>query len=359
MKKNVGIVTWYNSDNYGSQLQAYALKKVIESLGYNVGLITSSHHPTLKKVIDIVLYRTWPFYYISYYKTLDKKKVFTKRFLNEIYLRSQNPLFDNFQAFVCGSDQIWAPNQFSPYYMLSFVPNEVNKISYAASIGLEEIPDELVEKYKKNIGRINHVSVREDTGKKLLKERCGIEATVVLDPTLLADKGTWDKIKKKSDIKSKYIFCYFLRKDHKYKEVVKEYAVQNDLEIYGVSDNPNDSEWMHLFNHIQVGPREFIGLVDEAHMIITDSYHGTIFRMLYHKKFVLFERFDSKDKICQNSRIEQLKTYFNIGGNVIRPDLISTPFLSSCKLIDYNDFESKLSILRTNSMNFLREALIP
>lgn len=357
MKRKVGIVTWYNSDNYGSQLQAYALSWVCNSLGYEANMVTTSHYPVLKRVTDILLYRINPINRVTFSKITDQKQNFTKKYLREYYLNVNKPSFAKYKNMICGSDQIWAPNQYNPFFMLSFVPEEVNKISYAASIGLEEIPDNLVDNYKKYIGRINHVSVREDKGKKLLEDRCGIEATVVCDPTLLAKKEAWDKIKKKSPIKSKYLFCYFLRKDHKYKDLVKEYAEQKGLEIYGISDNPKDGEWMHILSHRQVGPCEFIGLVEGSYAVITDSYHGAIFSMLYHKQFVLFERFDSGDKICQNSRIEQLKKYFNIGGNIVRPGSIPTFPLSECKPMDYNDFERKLSTLRINSMAFLKEAL--
>jgi len=359
MKKKVGIVTWYNSDNYGSQLQAYALSRVVNSLGFEANMITTSRHPVVRSILDTLLYHTLLGRMYVFLKTNEQRLIFNKKYLKECYIDLRRPSFFKLHNMICGSDQIWAPNLYNPIFMLSFVPDEVNKVSYAASIGLEEIPDCLVEKYKHYIGRINHVSVREDKGKNLLKERCGIESTVVLDPTLLVNKEVWDQIKKESTIKSQYLFCYFLRKDHKYRDLVKKYAENYGLDIYGISDNPNDGEWMHLFNHRQVGPCEFIGLVEGAHTVITDSYHGTIFSLLYHKRFVLFERFDIEDKICQNSRIEQLKTYFNIGENIVRQDVIPSLFLSSCKLIDFNDFERKLSKLRIYSMNYLREALIP
>lgn len=354
MKKKVGIVTWYCSKNYGSQLQAYALLTVLERIGFKAYFIKMTHYPIIKAALEFILYRIYIIRAFSLFALSKKRVYFTKKYLREIYLDNDNPSFATLSHVICGSDQIWAPNVFSPYYMLDFVPNEVNKISYAASIGLEYIPDNLQESYKKYVGRINYVSVRENKGQELLKKRCGIDSKVVLDPTLLLDKEGWNMIKVKSTIEKKYIFCYFLRGNHNYKKLVKDYAEINGCEIYGVSDNEDDSSWMNTFTHDQVGPSEFIGMIEGSQCVITDSYHGTIFSMIYHKPFLLFERFSSSDTICQNSRIEQLKTYFGIDKSIVRADSISKIEISQ---VNYDEFENTLAKLREGSINFLTKAL--
>jgi len=355
MKNKVGIVTWYHSDNYGSQLQAYALSQTVNKLGFDAEMLTASHYPIIKRLVDGLLYRNKLLSKYTFSHITDQKELFTKKYLKEYYLNKNNRSISKHSSVICGSDQIWAPIQYSPYYMLSFVPDNVNKISYAASIGLEQIPDNLVDKYKYYIGRINHVSVRENTAKELLQEKCSINSTVVLDPTFLIRREEWDIIKKEMPVHSKYIFCYFLKKDHHYRDLVKEFAEKNDCVIYGVSENPNDDSWMHLLSHKQVGPCEFIGLISGAETVITDSYHGTIFSMLYHKPFILFERFNKEDKICQNSRIEQLKKYFGIDNRIVNPNLINQLDITP---IDYSMFESSLTILREKSMCFLKNALL-
>lgn len=354
MKKKVGIVTWYYSNNYGSQLQAYALSKALSNIGYDAVMISRSHHATIRMIIDMILFKSFISRTILLSFSSNKRDVFIKNYFKEHYLSYETNSFDKYDNIICGSDQIWAPNVFSPYYMLDFVPNKVNKISYAASIGLDYIPDNLTEQYKKYIGRINHISVRESKGHDLLKERCGIESTVVLDPTLLVKKEEWDKIKKEPTINSNYIFCYFLKKNHNYSRLVKEYADKNKYEIYGVSDNESDSSWMHLLSHKQVGPCEFIGLIDGAQTVITDSYHGTIFSLLYHKDFVLFERFNVDDIICQNSRIEQLRKYFCIDNNIVKTSTINEIEIVP---VDYDMIEEALLYQRDNSIRFLKEAL--
>lgn len=362
--KRIGIITWHYYPNYGSHLQAFALKRYLSLQGYDVFFINFrdtkfGKSSRLKKYITGLLLCIPQ----SICQVISKKLTFAsyrfeKKYIpqtslayNQEQLRS---LANKFDTIICGSDQIWAPNVFNPIYMLNFVPDDINKVSYAASIGLEHIPEKLVEDYKKYIGRINHVSIREDKGKEILKSQCGIDATVVLDPTLLLAKAEWDKIKKPSKLRGKYIFCYFLKADHQYKELVKEYAIKNGYKIYGVSDSPDDLTWMNCFNHQIVGPCEFIGLIEGAEGVFTDSYHGAIFSMIYHKSFTLFERFNSSDKICQNSRIEQLKKYFGIDENVVRAESLKTVELNS---IDYDSFEKSLASLREHSASFLNKAL--
>jgi exopolysaccharide biosynthesis predicted pyruvyltransferase EpsI len=171
---------------------------------------------------------------------------------------------------------------------------------------------------------------------------------------LMVDVQQWKKLEKKADgISGEYIFCYFLNKNHKYKESVLKYAKLNNLKVVGCSANVKDAEWLQLISN-NVSPREFLWLIHNAKAILTDSYHATIFSMLYHKDFITFERFENSDEICQNSRIYQLNDYFNISSRIVTP----TPELKlEIPRIDYLDFENKLSELRKSSIKFLIDAL--
>lgn len=352
--KKIGIITWYYSKNFGSQLQAYALSETLKSLNCNPVIIEFSNHSIIKNIYEslickISLFRKWQINRIK-----KKSLLFVKKHLRLSYVNNNKPNMWTFDTVICGSDQIWAPNLFKPRYMLDFVPDSINKISYAASIGLESIPLDVVDDYKKYISRINYISVRENRGQEILRNLCGINSTVVLDPTLLLEKKYWDSIKIETVIKEKYVFCYFLNKNHQYKQKVQDYAKKNGYEIYGISENLNDNTWMHTLTYTKIGPCEFIGLIENAQFIVTDSYHGTIFSLLYHKEFALFERFSVYDKISQNSRIEQLKYYFGIDKNIFKADetrqIGFTP-------IDYDAFDNALFLLREKSLAFLKKAI--
>lgn len=362
--KKLGVLTWHYYPNYGSRLQAYAICRYLRISGFDVILINYRNKlygrsSFLRKLCFSCIFLIPQ----NVFEQISKKLAFASQRFDKKHLPQTKEvnteeqlrvLSNNYDSIICGSDQIWAPNVYNPIYMLNFVPDSINKISYAASIGLNSIPNDLVESYKKYIGRLNHISVRENKGKEILKTQCGIDATVVIDPTLLLPKEEWDMLKKPSKIKGKYIFCYFLKKDHQYKDLVREFAKEKGYAIHGVSDNSDDASWMHLYDFRSVGPCEFIGLIEGSEGIFTDSYHGTIFSMIYHKPFTLFERFNSSDKICQNSRIEQLKKYFGIDENVVRVDSLNTVKLNP---VDYEAFEKSLALLREHSMSFLKNAL--
>lgn len=359
--KRIGIITWHYYPNYGSRLQIYALQNVLIKLGFDAEIINYKNkamvHGNLVRILSSILIRIPK----SLVSRLCPSLLFSfNRFdrnhlkLSNTFYKSCNINYNSYDAVICGSDQILAPNVYNPTYMLDFVSDNKLKISYAASIGLNKLPEDLVPEYTKFISRINYISVREEKAKELLLTHCGIDSTVVLDPTLLVNINEWKSIEQPINLKKKFVFCYFLNKNHKYKTIVQNYAHDNNLSIYGVSENPNDTDWMTMFNKRIVGPCEFLGLINEASVIFTDSYHGTIFSLLYHKKFVTFERFSVDDSICQNSRIEQLAKYFDIHDNIVKAcDTIKI----NINEIDYRKFETKLSGLREFSLNFINKAL--
>ena len=354
--RNVGIITWFCTPNYGSQLQAYALNHVLSIQGNEVEFICFTKYPKLRRAIfhlPLRVQRILSKYYHS------KEWAFCSPWIKLHYIHYSEKevpsVAHNFSTVICGSDQIWAPNLYCPPYMLSFVPDEVNKVSYAPSIGLNEIPENLVEGYKKYVGRINHVSIREDKGQEILKNQCGIDSTVVLDPTLLLSSQDWDAIKEIVKIDKPYLFCYFLRENHTYRKSVEKLAADKGLKIYGVSYNITDSEWMENLSVSNIGAGEFLGLISGAAVVVTDSYHGTIFSMLYHKDFVTLERFDKNDPICQNSRIHQLNKYFGIENNVFT---VKEDTELSVNPVDYSNFENKIAQLREKSIAFLKNSLV-
>ena len=259
-----------------------------------------------------------------------------------------------YDCLVCGSDQIWAPNVLDQSYMLDFCDGkEIRKISYAASIGLPKIPKNLVPLYMRNLYDFHRISIREELGKRLLQEVIGIDATVVLDPTLLMSCGQYTKMEQSLIVGTEpYIFCYFINNNHNYKRRVEQYAKRKAIRVIGVSAKLSDKTWMKILGS-EVGPPEFLYLIHHADTIFTDSYHGTIFSLLYHKNFYTFERFLDNDPINQNSRIYQLDDWFGIGKQIIGQD----QDISMRQALNYKDFDSKLLTARKISIDFLKEAL--
>lgn len=280
--------------------------------------------------------------------------MFIQDFLKEHFTNPSKPLND-YNAVICGSDQIWAPNVFNPLYMLSFVPDKTKKLSYAASIGLNDIPETLVGEYSRLLSRLSAVSVRENNGQELLQSRCGIESTVVLDPTLLLSAEDWTRLEIKPSVGTPYIFCYLLNPSHNYKKKILDYQKRTGYKVVGITENADDKEWMEVLEYRNVGPREFLGLIHQAKAVITDSYHCTIFSLHFNRPFITFERFKNTDSICQNSRIQQLDQYFNISKNIVSPNECDT---LEAHAIGHMEFEKKRKYLKENSINYLKKALL-
>ena len=360
--KKVGVLTWHYYSNFGSALQAFALQHTIERLDYKVSFV-NYHNSKFGKVsqikddIRLILGRTIGKVPL---KIVDRFRYATICFSHKYHhlgrITTDEKLLPmltkDYDVLVCGSDQIWAPNVFNPVYFAAFAEKHIRKISYAASIGLNTIPEDLIPKYKELLQPFYAIGIREEEGKNLLKKSCNIDSTVVLDPTLLVDVSVYEKMQRKvQGIHKPFLFCYFLNKEHKYKENVERYAYEHNLQIVGVSDKASDSDWMIRLTGL--GADHFLWLINNAETIMTDSYHGSIFSLLFHKSLWIFQRFEESNPICQNSRIRQLSNNFDLGHRIIT----ATSQIDESTVIDYEYFESRLKELRSSSIDFLKKAL--
>lgn len=352
----IGILTWHYYPNFGSSLQAFALQETIRSLGYDVSII-NYHNPKYGRVSKTkdnvrnmlsasigLIYPRFRYPHLNYMRKylLQTKPVYDEQGVQE--------LSSQFDTVVFGSDQIWAPNVYNPIYQGKFSPN-CKKVSYAASIGLPEIPQGLVEKYKENLRAFSHIGIREEEGQRVLKNQCGIDSEVVLDPTLILSVDRYKAMERKvSNVKEPFVFCYFLNANNQYRQSVEAYAKKHGLRIVGCSARNEDEEWMTIIKDISAC--EFLWLIHHSNSVFTDSYHGTIFSLLYHKNFRTFMRFAEDDPIVQNSRIRQLDQYFSIAPLIqnTKQDVSEIDF-------DFEKFETSLSQLREKSLSYLKKAL--
>lgn len=367
--KKVALMTWFHYLNYGTSLQVTASIYTIKKLGYQVDVVNYIPHAklvTLKNYKDFNLYLGIIKKKIKNGKNKsiidqDRKKAFEKFLDKNISLteecKTDSDLFllnEKYDAFVCGSDQIWAPSIFNEKYFLSFVENPKKMIAYAPSIGLSIIEDPYVKKrIAENIGRFEQLSVREVQGAKLIKEICNKNAKVVLDPTLLLTAGEWDTMAIGNNESNPYILCYFLgtNKDnwsHVYKLSKKTNIPLKIIPVFS-SDYERGNDVVD-----GIGPGEFLNLVKNASMICTDSFHGTIFSIIYNKPFYAYERFSSKDENNQNSRIYNILELLDFEERLIRDTKTLPSDLLTC---DYTNANKKLEIERIKSQEYLKNAL--
>ena len=214
--------------------------------------------------------------------------------------------WDEYDFAIVGSDQVWHKwgNDLKelPYYYLEFMPKE-KRLSYAASFGFDEFPTIDREKHIKGLKGMHAISCREQSGCRLIKEATGKEATHVLDPTLLLKPEEWRNIE--ADISTvvkpeeKYIFIYFLGNIiEEYRQYIDEIASKRGLRIIDFLD-------MQDKNIACCGVGEFVSFIDHADYVLTDSFHCTVFSILFEKEFTVFKRKqEGFEKMY--SRIEEL-----------------------------------------------------
>ncbi|MBR2770118.1 MAG: polysaccharide pyruvyl transferase family protein [Solobacterium sp.] len=297
--KKIGLVTKIGK-NYGAVLQAYALKKLLESAGNPVEVIQYRNPanlatdrifltPLRKGVVRYNLRRLR--HILPLRKSIDKFIDFRNRYLNmtrlyvdEESLRRNPPEED---IYVVGSDQVWNPGiVFSSANFLDFGREDAGRFSYAASFGKNRLSEEYAPKVKNYLSRFDGISVREESGVEILKE-LGIAAKFVLDPTLMLSEDQWSEIeqKPKNLPSGKLIVCYFLHLNDAAIAAVKKLKKETGLPAVNISAevfNPafcDQERW-------DLGPREFVWLMHHAEYVVTSSFHGTAFSLLFQKRFL-------------------------------------------------------------------------
>ena len=384
-KKKIGCVIAYsdNHNNYGTSLQGFATIKKIRDLGYDCEIIRYKKQLTLFEKIKLI--------YLMFRcgGTMDKIRIVKERLnmklhpmykkniqertdaVNEYKLKRLIPLFHeyvgyeklcqgslNYDVVLVGSDQVWTPlSLYSKYYNLLFVSDWVPKVAYASSFGVSIIPSFQHEETKRFLNRFNKIGVRDIRGKEIVETISDNQATVVADPTMLLTREEWQQEIAESDIQEKepYIFCYFLGTNQEAREAVNNLRDQTGYKVVAIRHMdefvPSDDVFGDEAPY-NVSPNDFIKYISEASYICTDSFHCTVFSIIFQRKFLTFYRFKKHSLTSRNSRIDSLLEYFDLSDRLYNSDICSIK-----NNIDYNDVNRKLSILREESIIFLKNAL--
>lgn len=336
--KNVFLVTWYKSENYGTFLQAYATNYILKQK-YNVLLlercicypITESAY-LIKKIIIKLLSQFKKNKLSSYgeytsahgYRIEKINSMINSTFnVQTIWNRNDIKQIDLWaDCYLVGSDQMWNPFLISPSYLLGFVSRKSvkKKVSYATSFGVDNIPRKYQNLYRRYLSRFNAISVREPRAAELVKELSDRDSVVVLDPTLLLTPQEWrafanqSTIRKLHHIPMKYVLCYFIgSSENNYLDTAKRIANREGAKI--VLLPTKESDYMLNDDMIIVADAcayDFIDLIDNAHLVCTDSFHGTVFAFLMNTDFFVFQRFKKADKYSQDARLMNILNKFDL-----------------------------------------------
>lgn len=363
----IGIIThYYKSENYGGNLQAYALCKVLAKLGHQAEQI--SFHRSVSKNLKYRISESVSKLIASRHIDVNRQLRMRKRAIlkfnenviphSDVYTEKNiQDSLEHYDAFITGSDQVWHPSAYCDAYLLSFVPNTKIKLSYAASIATDVLPDHLKKKYKKELDTFNAISVREDNAVRLLRSISINDAVVTLDPTLLLDSEEWKTILEPCPINEKYLFCYFLGDDLLERNVAKAYAVKHGLKIVTLpcllgkfrkcDMNFGDYPLYH------VSPGMMLSLIKNAEYVFTDSFHATVFSLIFKRQHFVFQRAGAKS---MSVRIETLTKLFGTQNYFCySPDKATMEYIDSLPSIDYEQPFTEYENVKMESVRFLRE----
>ncbi len=375
--KRIGIATIHKSSNFGGSLQAYALYKYLESQGHSVEIID-----LLRPVHDRFIYdnRYKPYRSTRYtlknrilesakkllgrkdnkgYSSEASKQKFaeffkdikySKEYRKVRYIYKDAPKYD---IYISGSDQLWSPMHpfcIEPFF-LTFAPEGSKKISYATSIGVTELTEREKADFKKWLASYEAISVREAEGKQLLdsfiKDK---NVEVVADPTFLLDIEEWKSLATAPSIKENYILLFSLTNT----KPLVDFAIRMSKEsgkrlviLKGPLLDANSPDYV-LDNNI--GPREFLGYFDNADMVITDSFHGSVFSMLMGaKNFFSYIQPVSKT----GSRITNLLSTVGEPGHLLPSDLAKSYKELDNEKVDKATLYKRIAEVREHARGFL------
>ncbi|NYE03863.1 hypothetical protein F4694_000582 [Bacillus niacini] len=368
--KSVGLINFHGAHNYGSALQAYALRRVVGNLGFKAETINFRSHQQ-KSMYKIFLksnrLSVIPKNLIKliFYRELKKKGKRFEQFMVEklnigpVEYNSTDQLKKNppqYDYYICGSDQVWNMNcpDYEDAYFLTFVPEGKKKIAYGPSFGTTYFNQTIINKLKDFIVKIDRLSVREEQGAHFIKDLVNEKAEIVLDPTLLLSANDWSEIAIEPNIKRPYILCYFLENNMGDKRYLEYLKTKTGYDVVILNDYIRDILKGYT-TRFSTGPQEFIGLFKNASLIYTNSFHGTVFANIFEKPFfVAVGNTDNKTVNNTDSRkIDFLKTI----GLLSRILYDKCPKEEEILTLDFTESRKKILELRETSINYLSKSL--
>lgn len=368
----VGIVTLGGYTNFGNRLQNFALQETLLSLGADSvdslhGLPRGESRPVkLQRLARSAVSRPQELLArvrrprtaarADKYSAPSERQAAIRAFSDE-FIRQAPTSFpsmgkaeiDRYSHFVVGSDQVWNPayTHANPEWFLSFAPAS-KRIAYAASFGVPSIPRYAAGRYRKGLRGLTAVSVREERASELVRELAGMDAPVVLDPTMALEPGRWRELARRPKRLSAggYVAKFMLSAGDGAiasgadLSGIEALARKKDLEMVDLHD-PIDAELLAM------GPLEFIGAIQGSELVVTDSFHTAVFAVLFHRPFLLVGRGG------MNSRFETLLSHTGLSSRY----LAQVRNFDDATQIDWGETDARLHTARERSLHFLRTAV--
>lgn len=357
----IAILTFHNSpNNAGAVLQAFALQRTLEKMGHDARLL--DYH---RERGDIVPW--WSFSSLRgvYYTIrrlplefcrLRKCDAFRRRALSLIATQYGGRIgHTDADAYIVGSDQVFNPihNECNPSFLLDFVPLGKKRIAYGVSFGTTRFSNEYRVSMSTHLPHFTAISVREKEGMQIVKEIANRGATLVCDPTLLLNASEYDAFKSNAAECCPYGFVYLIGNSPNARKIAAQIAERMGIERVLVCTNRR-AEW-HCPRHgifrekYVYAPDDFLQYISHAAFVVTNSFHGTAFSILYQRPF-----FTLMNGTAGDSRMQTMLGVFGLARRTIAENAIDDRKLGD---IDWQAVSSRLERMRSGSIAFLQSAL--
>ena len=336
MQKKIGIITFHNSVNYGAVMQTYGLQEFLKNNGYNVEIVDY-----VNDKIYLELNSTIPIKYSSpksvltciakrlhRHRKANMFNAFNERNLNLSQKRNVrsdeiSELSSLYDIVITGSDQVWNLNLTGndAVYFLNFPDSKTKRVAYAVSVG--DIDNVNLSSFLPEIKMFSNISVREKTLLDLLYSRYNISTALCSDPTIMAGKKNFFSLTSDRVIKNKYVFCFLMESKPGIMEVAHKLADERGWEVI---DNKSSFKF---FLHSK--PEDFLSWIKNSEVVLTDSFHGTVFSVLFGKQFIS-DKYDGQKKV--KSRVRDLLEILGV-----------VDYFCEISLENYFELEKKISTL--------------
>ncbi len=361
----VGILTFPNSTSYGATLQMYALYKKVNDLGHDAEIINyfnaymkaekhirqEKGRRNLRRALKHSAKKALHFRQEKAFRRFEKNnmELYPKRAVVD---KSRLPeIGKRYGAVICGSDQVWNPNitDSDISYFLDFCGEGTRRISYAPSFGIDDFPREFSDMIRPEIAAFDSLSVREEAGREYIKNEFGRDARIVCDPTMLLPADEWEKMERPySAEKNGYILYYTVGRSESLMRYCKELSKKTGLKIIHVGGNiikAMKNKGPNFEYAVDISPCEWLWLVHHARYVVTNSFHGCSFSVIFRKSFYLEYPWRA------HSRIDQIVSMLGSANPVIKEGVCEA------RDLDYSDVEEGLSRIRSESLDYLKKAL--
>lgn len=355
------ILTQPLGTNYGGILQAFALQKVLKDMGHNVTTLRwlplTPRNPikTIRRVLAKYIKGNRDIVYFNYEKQLHHTFRKLERFIDEHidYLVANAPLkegdFSSYDAYIVGSDQVWRPiySPFIPNFYLDFLADSPSKrIAYAASFGVDtwETDEEMTRFIRPLAQKFSAVSVREESAINLCENYLGVKAVVMPDPTLLLTAEDYRQFFSAQKAKKEpYIAAYILDRNDKRDLFLDRIAKETGLPIQHIGQ----LDWINGVDSLEW----WIESIADASFIVTDSFHGTVFSLLFGKEFISIS-----NSSRGSSRFTSLLSSLGLQDRLFDPGNLDISLMDIPK-INYTVVSEMMSIMRQTGLTFLKNNL--